>query len=185
MKRLATVVLLLVFMMYQAGYYLFYLTLKHHHDQQWLADLNLRELGNKIIKRSIPISLPYQPDQIEFQSVMQSIEIDGQFYQVIMQRYAHDTLNVFYVADTNRANLHSSLREWVNTISQPSSQNNKNSVIRDGLEKNYLPNSILINLCNTYIQNPAYGYVFVSPLIDQSIEKPTPPPESSGQESES
>lgn len=175
MKKASTIFLLIVFLIYQAGFYLFYLTLKHHNEEVWQGNLNLKDLKSRIIEKSIPITFAYQPDQTEFLSVMKSIEVNGQYYRVIMQRYAKDTLHVFYMVDDQRQNLHASLRDWVDTISQQSAQD-KNSVVKDGLEKNYLPNEILVALTNSFIDNECYKFNYDSELLQNPIDTLKPPP---------
>ncbi len=175
MKRFSTYLLLAVFLMYQAGFYLFYLTLKHHNEEAWEGIVNLKSLKGRIIEKSIPITFPYQADESDFQSVMKSIEVYGHYYRVIMQRYAKDTLHVYYMVDNDRQNLHMSLKDWVNTITQPATQD-KNSVIKDGLEKNYMPNDIKIVLINSYSDNSVYHYSYIAKLLFNPIDTLKPPP---------
>ena len=131
-------------------------------------------MQNQFIEKSIPISFAYQPDQDEFQPVMQSIEIFGRYYRIIKQRYAKDTLHIMYVADIQREDMHKSLKDWIHTISQ-SSQDRK-TTIKDGLEKNYLLYSLEFLPINGYTDNPAYQFSFVPDLLFNPADVLKPPP---------
>ena len=175
MKQFSVILLLLVFLMYQAGFYLFYLSLNHYNEEAWQDDQQVEALQNRFIEKSIPITFAYQADQANYQSVMQSIQVDGNFYRVVKQRYAKDTLHILYIVDTKRENMHKSLKDWVNTISQHSSQDKK-TAIKDGLEKNYLPCSLGVTLFCSYVGNPAYLYSFVPDLLLNPVDVLKPPP---------
>jgi len=79
------------------------------------------------------------------------------------------------MVDRDRQNLHLSLKDWVNTITQPATQD-KNSLIKDGLEKNYMPNEIRIELFNSYTDNSVYHYSFIAKLLSNPIDTIKPPP---------
>jgi hypothetical protein len=177
MNRILTYLLLFVFLLYQAGYYLFYLTLKHRADLELTENSDNKVLNKDFIIKSIPLSLAYQQDQKDFLSVMQVIEADGKYYRIIKQRYANDTLHIIYMADKSRENLHTSLTEWVNSISQQSSQD-KQSLIKDGLEKNYMPNNIHIELIIYFEENSGFKYSYVPDLLINPMDTLKPPPES-------
>ncbi len=177
MKRFSTVLLLFVFLMYQAGFYLFYLSLDHHHEEEWQSAVSLNDLKGQILEKSIPITFAYQPEQQAPQSVMKSIEINGRIYQDLSQRYENETLHVFYMVDNSRQNMHSSLKSWVNTIAQQSNQDKK-SGLKDGLEKNYMPNEIHFDLYNSYVFNSVYGFLYTPGLLNPSADTLKPPPKS-------
>jgi hypothetical protein len=175
MKQISVYLLLLVFLMYQAGFYFFYLSLHHINEESWQNPENVSERQNQYIEKSIPITFAYQHDQTEYQSVMQSIEVNDSYYRVVMQRYANDTLHVLYVIDSCQQNLHNSLKDWVSTISQQSSHDKK-SMNKEGLEKNYLPESLMLNLSNSYVPNAAYNFSFIPDILVNTPETLKPPP---------
>jgi hypothetical protein len=177
MRRISTCLLLLVFLLYQAGFYLFYLAQKRIIDYKMEASRDLLMGETNLIVKSIPISFPYQSDQEEYQPVMRVIEDNGKFYRVVMQRYAKDTLHIMYIADKDNQSLHTSLKEWVNTISQQSSHDKKMSV-KDGLEKNYIPYRLVIDLSNFFRVNNSEYYQCIPEVLVNPLEKLTPPPKS-------
>jgi hypothetical protein len=177
MRKISTCLLLFVFLLYQAGFYLFYLTQKKLVDYKMEEGRDLNIDQNTLITKSIPISFPYQSDQEEYQPVMRVIEDNGTFYRVVMQRYAKDTLHIVYMADRENQSLHSSLKEWVSSISQQSTHD-KNSITKDGLEKNYMPNKLVIELINFFNLNSEFSYSYVPEILINPLETLKPPPKS-------
>jgi hypothetical protein len=177
MRKISTCILLFVFLLYQAGFYLFYLSRQHFIDSA-MKDISVfNDNRNRLITKSIPITFPYQTDQDEYQPVMRVIEDNGKFYRVVMQRYAKDTLHIVYMADQDNQGLHSSLKDWVNTISQQSSHDKK-TVTKDGLEKNYIPNKLIIVISNFSDLSTTVCYRYVPDILVNSLETLKPPPKS-------
>ena len=174
MKQYSVYLLLLVFLMYQAGYYLCYLSMNHYNEESWNSQ-QAAAMQYSFIEKSIPITFAYQHDQEEFLPVMQGIEVNGNYYRVVKQRYAKDTLHVMYIADVQRENMNKSLKDWVNTISQQSSPDKK-SVIKDGLEKNYLPCSMSVDIDKGSVFNTAYSFTFIPDLLLFPADVLKPPP---------
>ncbi|MBL6448849.1 hypothetical protein JMN32_21230 [Fulvivirga sp. 29W222] len=125
MKRYISIVFLSIFLTYHIGYYGVYLVMWYKIESQWKqkvsgAGLSVHEL-NKI---STPLSLPYSPDQQEYQEASGSIQIEGKFYRFVKYRYAQDSLHLLYVKDNKMEQLHNVLRDWaVSFTSIPISKN--------------------------------------------------------------
>lgn len=119
MRRFAAILLLFVFFLYHLGYYVFYLAISHQLDQQWNAKVYDDHLmGEDLQHTSIPLSIPYQPDQREYEPHSGKLEIDGKYYRIVKQRYAQDTLHIVYVNDTLQTELDASVNEWLASIIQ-------------------------------------------------------------------
>jgi hypothetical protein len=174
MIKISSGVLLFMLFLYQTGFYLFYLTEKYRIANDWKG--NFEGNGHGLLSKSIPITLPYQADQEEFQPVLKIIDANGRFYRVIMQKYAKDTLHIVYQSDKNSENLHASLKDWVNSISQQSSTEKKPAE-RHRLEKNYLPASYGIQPVLTVVSESDFKFIFAGCLLNNPPDIPEPPPE--------
>lgn len=119
MRKFAAIVLLLVFFLYHLGYYGFYLAITHQFDQQWHTKVYEDKLiGEELLHAAIPLSIPYQPDQPEYKPVSAKLEIDGNYYRIVRQKYVQDTLHVIYVNDIVQQDLKQSMNEWLASIYQ-------------------------------------------------------------------
>ena len=176
MRNFFAICLLLLFLLYNAGYYIFYLTFNLQYENSWKEKVEDHDLDPGIlITKSIPITLVYQADQKEFQPVLETIEIDGKVYRVLQQRYAKDTLHIVYIYDRTGKQMKNSLRDWINTLTQKPS-NSKNTTVWDSFEKNYIPYHLDFSLFTNSEFDKIFRVFKVSDILSPFIESLTPPP---------
>ncbi|HLF35385.1 MAG TPA: hypothetical protein VI583_14165 [Cyclobacteriaceae bacterium] len=176
MKNFLSIGFLLLILLYNAGYYAFYLTVNEQHENLWEARVENNRLDPGMIQtRSIPITFAYQADQEKFQPVLEVFEMDGKVYRVLQQRYAKDTLHIVFVNDQTDKHLKNSLRDWVSTLTQKPTSS-KSSSVWEGFEKNYITRQLEF----TFIEKPDIVQVyrtFISfEFIQPYLETSTPPP---------
>lgn len=117
MRRFAAIVLLFVFLLYHIGYYGFYLLASYQLDNHWHAKTYQDELDEEnLLYTAIPLAVPYQVNQTEYVPASGKVEVEGDFYRVVRQRYANDTLHVIYVPDILQIELQQSVDKWLSTI---------------------------------------------------------------------
>ncbi|WPP51449.1 hypothetical protein [Catalinimonas niigatensis] len=139
MRKSAAIVLLFVFFLYHLGYYGFYLALTHQLDQQWHTKVYEDDLvGEELLHASIPLSIPYQPDQSEYKPVSGKLEIDGNYYRIVRQKYVQDTLHVIYVNDTLQKELKQSVNEWLASIHQKPASDSQGFQVWKVLAKDFI-----------------------------------------------
>ncbi|HLF35474.1 MAG TPA: hypothetical protein VI583_14610 [Cyclobacteriaceae bacterium] len=177
MKTLFASGLLSIFLLYQAGYYVFYLSLERRQGDYWKDKVEQNHLeGDILIGRSIPISFPYQPDQEEFQPVLETFESEGKVYRVLKQRYARDTLHILYIDDHQGKQMKNSLRHWLISISHSPSAGD-NQIVWDGLEKSFIPNHFEFAAIHLYKFLILYRHAIDHAILTPLIGILTPPPE--------
>lgn len=178
MRKLAAILLLIVFFLYHLGYYGFYLALSHQLDQQWHAKAYEDDLtGEELLHASIPLSIPYQPNQSEYKPVSSKLEIDGNYYRIVKQKYVQDTLHVIYINDTLQKELKQSVNEWLASIHQKPLADGQGFQFWKVLAKDFIIDEfwVLVNperlLATCPYAHPAMGqYSFMAKI-------PTPPPQ--------
>lgn len=114
-KRIFAILMLIVFLFNGIGYYgLFYLTRK-----QLQRDLvHKLDAGNytysQTITLKIPFSLPYQlnPDA-GYERINGDFEYQGEFYKLIKQRLANDTLYIVCIRDTEEKRLNTVVTDFI------------------------------------------------------------------------
>ncbi|MFN3802065.1 hypothetical protein [Belliella pelovolcani] len=115
MKKIIAISLLCVFALYHFGYYVFYYSFNLQIESLWTE--RVFEENNEVeYMMEIPLAVPYMSDQQEFQVINTSFEKNGQNYRAIKQRYANDTLQVIYVADTSKTRLNEAVKKWVASL---------------------------------------------------------------------
>lgn len=176
MKNFFAICLLFLFLIYNAGYYVFYLTVNQQYENSWKEKVESNKLDPGILlTKSIPITFPYQADQENYIPVLESFEINGKVYRVLQQRYARDTLHIVYINDRTGKQMRNSLRDWISTLTQKPA-NSKNTTVWDSFEKNYIPNYLDFTLIAKQKIVKVFRIFFNSELLSPFIDTVTPPP---------
>ncbi|MEK6478692.1 hypothetical protein WJR50_14195 [Catalinimonas sp. 4WD22] len=117
MRRISAIVLLCVFFLYHMGYYGIYLLASQQLDDRWQQKAYDESLGEEnLLHTSIPLAVPYQSNQQKYVPSSGKVEVDGNFYRVVKQRYANDTLHILYAQDTLQKELKKSVDQWMASI---------------------------------------------------------------------
>jgi len=173
--------LLSLIILHYAGYYFIFVALENQHESDWQARLIRNDFNSESLQSaSIPISFPYQVDQIEYQIVDESIELEGKHYRIIKKRYAQDTLHIVYVNDHKSEKIQNDLKDWANQLAQ----NDQNSQNKD--TQNYIRMVDYQYLLPDYVFHPIVSndkeksnHELNSRVFNQVfISIPSPPPKS-------
>lgn len=126
----------------------------------------------------IPLSAPYMSNQEDFQPTNTKFEKDGKFFRAIKQRYQNDTLQIVYVPDTARKALVSTVKSWVESLTDdtlPQDQNGKTQLklfVKDYIEAEvYQLDQIGLSAFEDKI-----GFIF-SPYMSPFFTLDSPPPQ--------
>lgn len=146
MKKFASIAFILIILFNTVGYYGVFLGLQLKNDRvmsRALAD-NLYDQANTITVK-VPVSIPYMPDQDDFERVEGNFEHNGQLYRMVKQRYAKDTLTVVCIKDTEHSRINLALSDYAKTVNDKTSESTPVSKITISLIKDFLPTSLDIN----------------------------------------
>lgn len=122
------------------GYYGVFLGLKLKNDiaMSKALDSDLYNQSNTITLK-VPVSIPYMPDQPDFDRVDGKFEHNGELYRMVKQRYAQDTLTVICVRDTEHKKIDLALSDYVKTFSDKAADTKPTSKATITFMKDYLP----------------------------------------------
>lgn len=127
------------------------------------------------ITLKVPVSMPYMPDQSDFQRVDGEFEHNGQLYRLVKQRYVKDTLTVICLKDTEHKNINLALSNYVKTFTDKAADTKPTSKTTITFIKDYLPTSFgicsvtegwaLIILYNSHFQSliPTFSSSIIHP----------------------
>lgn len=179
MRKVAAIILLLVFVLYHLGYYGIYMGRRYQLEQSWQHRIDHNKPENQqLLQASIPIALPYSHDQADFQPASGTVEIEGKFYRIVKQRYAKDTVYILYVKDVALGEWHQSFQEWLASLTQkPASQKDSaqwwKTVIKDIMISAFAGLSTLSAVAHVGIC--CGNYLMLS--YEVTMQVPSPPPE--------
>ena len=121
------------------GYHGVFLGLHWHNDKAVTnaLDTDTYDLSSTITIR-VPVSIPYMPDQAEFERVDGQFEYKGELYRLIKQRYAEDTLTVVCVVDTGHRKIDMALADYIRALSDNAADTKPVSKTTVSFIKDYL-----------------------------------------------
>lgn len=114
MKRLVSILLLLVFLFNVGGYYLVFLGLHHRSDQMLSKRIESNRYDEtETIELKIPVTLPYPLQEIGFERVDGKFEHKGIFYKLIKQKLQNDTIYIVCIRDLETRKIAKTLNDYV------------------------------------------------------------------------
>lgn len=127
------------------GYYGVFLGLHFRNDLQMTKalDSDLYDHSNTITLK-VAVSIPYMPDQLDFDRVDGQFEHEGEFYRMVKQKYSQDTLTVICVKDAEHKKIDLALADYVKTFSDSTSDTKPTSKTTVSFIKHYLPSAFEI-----------------------------------------
>ena len=141
LRKLLSIAFVLLMLMTSMGFYGIFLGLKLRNDAandiQFDRD-DLREFETVTFK--IPISLPYSTDDAGFERIDGKYEYNGEFFRLVKQRYANDTITIVCVKDQHEKVIENAMKTYVKTFASQHTEN-QGAKLQISLIKDYLPQS--------------------------------------------
>lgn len=123
------------------GYYGALIGLRYKNERSVMRALELgRYTDFETITLRVPMSLPYMPDQSEFERLTGKFEYRGELYRLVKQQYAKDTLTVVCIKDEGHKKIDGKLSDYAKGIADVVITNHSNE---------YLPLTISIDSSST------------------------------------
>lgn len=117
MRRLIAISLLIIFLFNVGGYYVvFWGMLKGAESDLKVRLDEERYQHDELMELIIPVTLPYPVQENTYRRVTGKFEHEGEFYQLVQQRFEGDTLFITCIKDKQQKRLHSTFRDYVKLI---------------------------------------------------------------------
>jgi hypothetical protein len=142
LKRITSIAFVLVVLFNTLGYFGVFIGLHLKNDiaMSEALDSDLYD-QSKTITLKVPVSIPYMPDQSDFDRVDGQFEHQGELYRMVKQRYAKDTLTVVCVKDTEHKKIDLALADYVKTFTDKAADSKPTAKTTITFIKDYLPMS--------------------------------------------
>ncbi|WP_333818995.1 hypothetical protein [Ohtaekwangia sp.] len=154
MKRFLSIAFIVLLFLNTIGYYGVFVGLYHRND---VAMNNVFDSDNysglQLITIKIPVSIPYLFDQTDFERAQGEFQHEGEFYRLVKQRYAKDTLTVLCVKDDTHKKIDRALKDYVRTFGDNHNDSKSTLKITVNFLKDYLPQALSI-----YTVSPGWVY---------------------------
>lgn len=177
MKQLLVIFLIVVFALHHVGYYFIYVSLRQQNEASFKAKLEKDNFKKERLRNaSIPITLPYQPSQENFQTVGKKLYIKGNYYRVIKMKYARDTLHLIYIDDISTKELKSTLEKWISRLTENSSSDPHDGSIVKLIKNQYFIFRNEFKLLKRNVLNIAFNTFYFNNYKQIYLGVPNPPP---------
>ena len=94
----------------------------------------------------LPLAVPYLSDYEGFERVDGKFWHEGQFYRLVKQKYAQDTLTIVCVKDQKKVRIQDALSNFVKTFADAPIQNQANAKLVFSISKDYLHETLIVRV---------------------------------------
>ncbi|TKK70197.1 hypothetical protein FC093_05455 [Ilyomonas limi] len=184
MKKLAAILLLLLFLFNLVGYRLWFNYVQQQSDIQLTASLDKHQYNDAdLISIKVPLSMPYQTTQSNYERVDGEIKIDGKIYKYVKRRIVNGELELLCLPDHNKMRLQSAKNDFFKTTndiatdnSSKKSDNGKTNVFKN-LSSDYEQQVATFSLSAVAAVKAAYSSVIIFSLSSTPHTPPGQPPD--------
>src|SRR5687768_2180278 len=115
-KTLSYLFITLMFMNIM-GYYGILTGLHYNSTRSFEKQLSIDNYSKaEAVEFKFPISIPYAVENKSFERVEGQFEYNGEYYHLVKQQYANDTLKLICVKNNDTKRISSALRDYVKTF---------------------------------------------------------------------
>lgn len=139
MKKLQSISLIALILLNTMGYYAIFVGLQFKNDVALIQRLDDNQYDeSRAVTLKIPISIPYLQDQTEFERQDGTFNYQGEYYRIIKQKYASDTLTIICFKDNESKAIQSALSDYVKTFTDNPQQDGSHAKISVTFIKDYI-----------------------------------------------
>lgn len=179
MKKVLSVVLLLVFLFNVGGYYLVFWGLRYQTDQKLTHRLNTDQYDpSETLAIKIPVSLPYPIQTQDFERVDGRFEHNGEHFKLVKHKLQNDTLYIVCIRDKETRQLVAALTDYVHlTQALPGADTSQKAlhVLSKLIKDFYTQNNIAVLHLSGYIMDMLFRETSAR-LLHPVIPVLAPPP---------
>ena len=138
MRKLAAIILLILFLFNLTGYRLFFHYLGERSDSHYTSIINKEEYDeSQLLTIRVNLNMPYLVDRTEFERVDGEIEIDGQVYKYVKRRIYNGQLVLMCLPNNDRTKLQAAENNYTEfSLNIAATKNSTDSPSKSGFNKN-------------------------------------------------
>ena len=175
-KRIISIVLMLIFLNYLLGYYVIFWVLKRQADSQMIQKLNTENYSdNETVTFKFPFTLPYYKDWNSYERIDGSFQYNGDFFKLVKQKLNHDTLYIVCIKDYNVKRISGLVTDFIK-LANDLTANSKTIKLVGNFSKDYQPQKISYALVTPADENIRHHCLADFAEIKMYIAIPSPPP---------
>ncbi len=160
------------------GYYGIFLGMQYQNDVAMVRSLDSNRYDEaQAITIKIPMAVPYMNDNADFERVDGMFEYNGEFYRLVKQKYAKDTLTVICLRDPENKKIHQALSDYLKSFTDKPSDQQPNTKLTLTFIKDYIPQTFAIKTISQGWQSKVINSTASANLIPSFMTSVIHPPE--------
>ena len=183
MKKLAAIFFFLLFLFNLVGYRLWFNYAQQQSDIQLAASLDKHQYNDaELISIKVPLSMPYQTAQSNYERVDGEIKINGKIYKYVKRRVVNGELELLCLPDQNKMRLQSAKNDYFKTTaditndSGKKSDNSKTNAFKN-LTSDYEQQVAVYTLSTIAAAKKSYSTIIIFSLSSTPHTPPGQPPD--------
>ncbi len=145
LRKLFSIAFSFLLLLNVMGYYGVFLGLQYKNDKDMIQRLDAEKYSDsETVTIKIPISIPYAMDSKSFERVDGNFEHNGEFYRLVKQKLANDTLYVVCLKDHENKRIDEALTSFVKTFTDNPVDQHSSSKIVINFIKDYIPQTFAV-----------------------------------------
>jgi len=126
------------------GYYAIFMGMEYKNSVAMTERLDADQYDeSQTMTIEIPVTVPYMPDDSDFKRVDGIFECKGEFYRLVKQKYAKETLTVVVIRDTENKRINEAMSDYVMSFTD-SGDDQDSAGITFSFIKDYIPQTFAI-----------------------------------------
>jgi hypothetical protein len=183
-KKLAAILLLLLFLFNLVGYRLWFNYAQQRSDVQLEASLDKHQYNDAdLISIKVPLSMPYQTVQSNYERVNGEVKVDGKIYKYVKRRIVNGELELLCLPDQNKMRLQDAKNDYFKTTndiaannSDKKSENSKTNIFKS-LTSDYEQQVNNYALATAATNEMSYSFEVILSLSSTPHTPPGQPPD--------
>jgi len=177
LKRLSALFLAFLVLFNALGFYGLLIGIQYHSSQVLGQRLDRDQyLEEETMTIRLPLSIPYHNDGNSYRRVDGQIEHNGEFFRLVKQKLAHDTLYIVVIKDNDTKHIRQALADYVKTFTDNPVDTKHNGKLLTTIIKDFLPSSMNISSASTGWTYEVAATEFNTHLSSIAIDFFGPPP---------
>ena len=178
LKKVLSIVLVILILFNTMGFYGLFLGLRYKAKRDIVQRLDNEQYGHhETITIKVPLSIPYNNSDDEYERVNGEIEHEGEFYRLVKQKLAQDTLYIVCIKDPTSKNIKAALAEYVKTFTDKPVQSKSQGKTTISFIKDFLLSSFsFANGSEGWHRSVADNFSPLSFFESEAISFTGPPP---------
>ena len=179
MKKAVSIILIFLLLFNALGFYGLLRGLEYKTTRDLVKRLDNQQYSkSETITIKVPFTLPYQLDSNGYERVNGKFEHNGEFYRLVEQKLARDTLFIVCIKDHASNRIKQALEDYVKTFTDKPAHAKNSGKSFISFIKDFLPTSILLSSVSAGWNYTVVLTPFTDNFTSRFLAVFTPPPKS-------